>query len=174
MAVSLEAEAGRRRAEEEARADLVHSELLLDMRYVGQSFELRIPFDPGDTGACAATFHSMHRARYGHADPRDPIEAVTLRYILTGTPLLPALRFPTASTPGAPIQTSRIHDGREWTTAQHYLRDDLASEQRVDGPALVLQSDASTFIPSAWSARVDDYGSLRLTPRCNYRADTSS
>src|SRR5205807_2198035 len=131
---------------------------------------LRVPFDPADPGTCAVEFHSMHRSRYGHADARSPVEAVLLRYVLSGEPQIPPLQFPTASSPGAPIRMSRVHDGSAWTSAQVFMRDDLAAGQRLDGPVLILQSDSTTFVPSAWAGGVDAQGNLRLTPD-NLRAD---
>ena len=33
----------------------------------------------------------------------------------------------------------------------------------VEGPAVVLQMDATTVIPPGWEAKVDDYGNLVIT-----------
>jgi N-methylhydantoinase A len=46
-----------------------------DLRYVGQSFELTVPLQPG----LAAAFHRAHDERYGYADRTRPIELVALR-----------------------------------------------------------------------------------------------
>jgi len=54
-------------------------ERFLDLRYEGQSFDLRVPVDAVDAAALEAAadrFHERHRERYGHADPGEPVEVV--------------------------------------------------------------------------------------------------
>src|SRR5207302_3937631 len=46
-----------------------------DLRYRGQSFELRVPLQPD----LAAAFHRAHGERYGYADPEREIELVAVR-----------------------------------------------------------------------------------------------
>jgi N-methylhydantoinase A len=47
----------------------------VDLRYVGQSFELTVPLGPD----LPARFHSAHAERYGYADPARAIELVAVR-----------------------------------------------------------------------------------------------
>jgi N-methylhydantoinase B len=52
-----------------------------DLRYVGQEYELRVPFPPGplDDAALAqvfATFEHVHKVQYGHVFAHSPIEMV--------------------------------------------------------------------------------------------------
>jgi N-methylhydantoinase A len=56
-----------------ARADVRGAKLerFADMRYVGQSYELTIPYG-GD-------FHAAHQRVYGYSDPKRPVQVVTLR-----------------------------------------------------------------------------------------------
>jgi N-methylhydantoinase A len=44
--------------------------------------------------------------------------------------------------------------------ARVYERERLAAGQRLAGPAVVEQADATIVIPSGWAARVDPYGNL--------------
>jgi N-methylhydantoinase A len=46
-----------------------------ELRYAGQSFELRIPLGPD----LAARFHRAHEERYGYADPKRRLELVAVR-----------------------------------------------------------------------------------------------
>ncbi|MGH3105372.1 MAG: hydantoinase/oxoprolinase family protein, partial [Gaiellaceae bacterium] len=46
-----------------------------DLRYSGQSFELRVPLGP----ALEERFHRAHEERYGSCDPARPIELVAVR-----------------------------------------------------------------------------------------------
>jgi N-methylhydantoinase A len=140
-----------------------HVEMLADLRYAGQSYELRAPFDPADPRGCVAVFHAMHRRQFGHADTAEPVECTAVRCVLSGLKRLPPLRFPVAPTARRAAGVSRLHDGAGWMMAKRYDREELAEGQTITGPALVLQADAATLIGPGWTGAVDRYGSLRLT-----------
>src|SRR5439155_15857365 len=61
-------------------ADRVRFEARLDMRYVGQAFELSVPFGEDLTSIAEVerAFHRAHEARYSHA-VEDPVEIVSFR-----------------------------------------------------------------------------------------------
>ncbi len=164
MAAALEADANAGAATEEVEGVAFRHETFLDLRYAGQSFDLRVPFDPAEPWAATAVFHSLHRARYGHADMSEPVEVVAIRCVLTGTMPLPRLRFPAATVAGAPAAEARVHDGSRWTVASRFERDELAIGQTIAGPSLVIQPDAATFLPPGWQGVVDAYSNLRLSP----------
>ena len=68
-----------------------------DLRYVGQGYELRVPFPSGtlDSTAMAqvfAAFEALHKAEYGHVFAHSPIEIVNIR--LTGIGVMPKSRPP--------------------------------------------------------------------------------
>ena len=47
----------------------------MDVRYVGQGYELNVPW----SADFAAAFHALHAERYGYSDPRRPVEVVNVR-----------------------------------------------------------------------------------------------
>jgi N-methylhydantoinase A len=51
------------------------SEGEVDLRYLGQSFELSVPLGAG----LAERFHALHETRYGYADRERPLELVAVR-----------------------------------------------------------------------------------------------
>ncbi|MBI2321774.1 MAG: hydantoinase/oxoprolinase family protein, partial [Chloroflexi bacterium] len=53
-------------------AALIRAERWGDLRYVGQSFELRVPL----RGDFLAAFHALHERRFGHQHPDWPVELV--------------------------------------------------------------------------------------------------
>jgi N-methylhydantoinase A len=60
----------------------------LDMRYVGQSYELNVPWsDRADE-----EFHSQHQLRYGYSSPDKPVEVVTARIRAIGEISSPDIR----------------------------------------------------------------------------------
>ena len=131
-----------------------------DARYRGQAHELRVAV--GDTApeAIAAAFHAAHEREYGFATPDRPVELVALRCRAVGA----AHPLPDASVGSAsegephPI---RLAGGVE---AFHAPRTSLAAGSTLDGPAVVTQPDATTFIPAGWRSTVDAAGNIEVTP----------
>ena len=86
-----------------------------DIRYVGQNFELSIPFDAGSIDAdmiehLAADFHAAHERAYGFAQADEPMELVSLRVKATGRRDKPALpELPSGRTPGGGERHARCH-----------------------------------------------------------------
>lgn len=116
-----------------------------EMRYVGQAYELSVPFDPSGA-VLAERFHAAHKAAYGHALPDRACEVVTLR--ARGYGMLDAPRFD--------WQPMTPHN----LTGGVYEREALTPGARFDGPALVAQMDATTYVPEGWRTHVDGYGNL--------------
>ena len=50
-------------------------------------------------------------------------------------------------------------------SAVHVPRTALDLGATVDGPAVITQPDATTYIPGEWTATVDAVGNLVVTPR---------
>lgn len=138
------------------------SELFLDVRYVGQSFEIRVPFTPKEPISVIADFHAMHHARFGHSDRNEPIEAVLMRNVMTGIMDVQPLRFPAAMKRAGSNAISLLHDGAGQVIANRYERGDLHPGQKCVGPSIVMQPDSATYIPLGWSGIVDPYSNLRL------------
>jgi N-methylhydantoinase A len=132
----------------------------LDIRYRGQSFELTVPMADSLADTLAA-FHRAHNQRYGYARPAQPVEVVTLRVrsVHASSFALPAV----ASEPGEARQGHcRVWFPQGWTEAVVILRARLAPGERVAGPALLVQQDATTVVAPGWSGRVDNAGDLLL------------
>ena len=159
-------------------------ELSMDMRYVGQSFEIAVPVgrvaarrvipSPGsaeeqlvhllDIARLANRFHQLHRQRYGHASPGEPVEVVNLRVKAIGStdkPVFVAEREQGTDASAAIVRHSQVvfADGRR-TLTPFYARSRLHPGNRITGPAVIVQMDATTVIPPGWTARVDGYHNL--------------
>lgn len=160
---ALEAQAARMAAREEGATRT--STRLLDLRYIGQAFDLRIPMVEGnDIAATVEAFHRAHRARYGHADPDEAVEAVALRLIVVEQEVRPTPVAELPTQPGRPIGTARCYGEKDWEETPLYRRETLAAGQRIAGPAIVLQPDATTFLPPGWRGSVDRWANLVLKP----------
>ncbi|HLK61725.1 MAG TPA: hydantoinase/oxoprolinase family protein [Chthonomonadaceae bacterium] len=159
----LLAEAERVMADDGFAPDTWHAERSLDLRYVGQSFDLRVPLPAhANLNAALASFHALHLARYGHADAHEPVEAVAVRLVAVGSNPLPRLTVSMPSAPGEPIHHVALTTAEAQVSAPVFLRDSLAAGQTLQGPALILQTDATTYLAQRWHAAVDAEGNLRL------------
>ncbi len=124
----------------------------LDLRYQGQAYTLNVPWQ--GVAAAKADFHRSHRARYGHA-LRAPVELVNLRLAVRGPGLAPGLQAPTVGRDETPAPAPR--DG-----VAHLPRSQLAVGQVVQGPAVITEPVATTWLAAGWQASKDDAGNLRL------------
>jgi N-methylhydantoinase A len=119
---------------------------------------------PAVLRAAAAAFHTAHAQRYGYAMPGEPLEAVTLRLHMArpGAQIRLPLRAPGGPDPAA----ARLPDRDVWFAAGEpvqtpcYRRDRLLPQNRISGPALVLQYDSTLLLGPGWRAEVDPAGNL--------------
>jgi N-methylhydantoinase A len=128
-----------------------------DIRYLGQSYELNVPWD--DAGAASA-FHREHQRTYGYSNPERAIEIVTIRVrarIATPRPRIQAPERAAASRP----ETRRVFVRGRWSRLPVFRREQ-APEAGQPGPALVLDYGATVLVPPGWLASVDNIGNLVL------------
>ncbi len=135
----------------------------VDVRYVGQAHELSIPYDPGaPVASIAAGFHHLHRERNGFARPRDPVEIVTVRAVAQGRPALSWDDLPALDTPTGAEPVSREITAADGAThaAAGYQRAALGPGARVDGPAVIEDAGATTYLAPDDRATVAANGAL--------------
>lgn len=159
---------GRDRLSEEALADdRMRFERTLDLRYVGQSFELSVSVPDGGLDEASLEtieerFHERHQRRYGHAYPDEPLELVTIRLRSRGLIDPPAL---TADRGEGSLEDALRHtrdvmyDGTVHET-RVYDGPRLPPDSAFDGPAIVEGAESTTVVPPEQRVRVDEYGNL--------------
>jgi N-methylhydantoinase A len=138
----------------------------LDLRYLGQAFEVAVPVGaPLDAESIEREFHRRHEAAYGHADPGGRVELVNVRVAAFGVVDKPApapYRHPGATLAGARVETRDVwFDGRPAPTPV-YERDRLPEHARFEGPAIVEEFGATTVVAPGWRLAVDGFGNLAL------------
>jgi N-methylhydantoinase A len=143
-------------------AGQVRLERMLDVRYVGQSFDLMVPAATG----FVIRFHQEHARRYGYADATRPVEVVNVRIRATG--IVPKLALPRAreGAPNARTAIARVHPvyfSGAVLQAPVYDRTLLRAGNRLAGPAIVTEYSGTALVPPGWRARVDAYENLLLT-----------
>jgi N-methylhydantoinase A/oxoprolinase/acetone carboxylase beta subunit len=156
------------------RDDEIHVEWAADLRYHGQSYELKIAIlskDLGDdTGAqLQRAFHEGHEREFGHHFPEYDVELVNLR--LTGTGTLPHLTH--GEVTGATLDEARVDrvevgfaDGSgavQMLDTDVYERLLLPVDEDISGPAIVVQLDSTTLVPPDCTVRRDRINNLLIT-----------
>jgi N-methylhydantoinase A len=145
-----------------------------DLRYVGQGYELKVPFAAGLIDAVAIAdvwnmFHGIHAAEYGHAFEDSPIELVNLRVTAVGhMPKLehmPRLEGGSLETAFLYTRESVFRDAGILKTFETsiYRRDALPVGTPINGPAILLQKDSTTVVPPNATACVHASGSIIIT-----------
>ena len=137
-----------------------------DIRYQGQGYELLVPMDAPDGLSLVERFHAAHQRRFGHSHPEWPTEVVTLRLRAT----IPARRPSSvvADAEGghdsshAGLGETTLITGEEEIAAPLYDRNALLVGNLLEGPAVLTQTDCTTYVPPGWVGRVDEHLNLIL------------
>ena len=142
----------------------------LDLRYVGQNFELLVAvpdetWRDGDCEALRRRFLETHEQVYGFAAEDEPIQVVNVRLVARGLADPPRLtRVPRApaGASAAPIGRRPVYVDEEqgFVPCPVYARARLLAGQRIVGPAVVEQFDATTWLLPGQAAEVDEVGFL--------------
>lgn len=129
----------------------------IDVRYTGQSYELRIPAEHA-----VQKFHETHHKMYGYADVTSPVEFVNFRVVGIGKQEKIALT-PIKQTKGAPEpKETRDVFFDKFVKTPVYRREELQYTDTIKGPAIVEEMESTILIPPGWELTVDHYGNLLL------------
>ena len=151
----------------EARARLPDGsiETLADIRYVGQSHEITVPYAVGDGwDVLNRRFQRLHRTRNGFDRPGDPIEVVTVRSTVTGAAQIAADDAFTWHSLGDPVNGIRhVITDAGVVDATVWVRAGLEIGAVIDGPAVIEEREATTWIGPAERVEVNRTGALEVT-----------
>ena len=127
-----------------------------DLRYRGQSYEINVPL----RGDPARAFRRAHRARYGYASTREPLELVTVRLVARRPRPLVLPPPPRGARAEADTRSVLFEDG--WQEAHVLPRDRLPVGFEGTGPLIVEEEHATTVVPPDSRFRVDPHGLLEI------------
>lgn len=140
-----------------------------DMRFLRQGYEIEVPFAAEETGpvgieAILGRFRADHQRLYGFV-PEAAAEIVTVRVEAKAPARLQAaepLELVVGDGGQARVATKRaFHHGRHLDAAV-YDRRELRAGDRLPGPAVVVQQDATTYVHPGHDALVDAFLNLRI------------
>ncbi|WP_131194966.1 hydantoinase/oxoprolinase family protein [Lichenihabitans psoromatis] len=139
----------------------------VEMRYLGQNYELEIPvdadrFDDGEVATLLQAFHAGHEARFGFRLD-DDMEIVN--FLVTGVAQTGGLSLPIlADHDGAAVAvgTRPVWFDKGWIETAVYRRDDLRAGHTIAGPAVIEESASVTVLDGGKTLTVDRYGNLMI------------
>ncbi len=166
----------RQRAEAEFTAEgyalsQLNLEFAVDIRYLGQGYELTVPV--GDSSAVAdadlatlrRSFDELHERSFGHSAPDEDAEAVNYRLRASALVTKATLRkHPQTTTYLSTASTGQrdvCFDASVGVTATPiYDRSLLGPGHTIQGPAIIEQVDSTTVVYPQQRATVDAYMNL--------------
>jgi N-methylhydantoinase A len=144
----------------------------VDLRYVGQGFELavQIPDGPVTTRALHLVRHAfdeVYSKRYGFASPDKKVEATTWKLTAYGdSPPLEVPKIESDDRPRVAIpsesRAAYFPETDGFVETPVFSRYDLAPHQLVKGPAIIEERESTTVIPPGLEGLVDVYGTVRI------------
>jgi len=174
LAVQLQAEAALELQRQGVAADAIRAVRRVRVRYAGTDTalpcELPQTGSPADAAAAIrAEFERAYRQRFAFLTPHVGmvLEAVSLECIAAGQPSVPEARNelapPYAPEARAAVRMYCLDDEQSgWRTANLYLRDSFAAGACVDGPAIIVERNATTVVEPGWRAQTTAEGNLEL------------
>jgi len=156
--------------------DRIELEYFADMRYEGQSHELRIRFPPDADGPCGMDpirelFLAEHDRAYGFSVAQETIEITTLQVLGIGQVLntwVDALQPHThvaapSNTATRNASTTRpvyFEELEGFIQCPIWTRDLLAPGCTIEGPAIMEESTSTTLILHGYHATIDNRGTV--------------
>jgi N-methylhydantoinase A len=143
-----------------------------DVRYVGQAYEVAVPFGTGTVDAASFTklvtdFHRLHERAYAFSQPDDPCEVCIERLFIT-IPTgarwrdLSGGREDAGAAQANPRRLPAFFNGSEMD-CDVVDRSQLTPGDARNGPCIVVQQDSTALIPPGVTVRVSAAGDLLAT-----------
>jgi N-methylhydantoinase A len=143
------------------------------MRYVGQGHELAIdlpagPYTESHRDRFTEAFERTYKNLYGHVI--DGVDIEILSWTLMVSEPVSQRLTPARLEPGAPLKAIGEHSVFDAETATRldvpvYLREQLAANVYINGPALITEDQTTTVISSSFSASINSLGCIVLTKK---------
>jgi len=137
----------------------------VDLRYLGQSYEITIPFNtskPLDP-YLISNFHKAHKKLYSYCQTDTPVEIVNIRVKAVGSRKKIKLnKYPVSNTnpKKAFLKKQRLfYKGKKYNVSI-FKRPLLQAGNVLNGPALVADYESTTFLPPSFTLKVDQFLNL--------------
>ena len=165
----LEAEARREIADQGIAGDNTTVIRKAHLRYEGTDTALVVPF--ADRQAMIDAFVDIHKRRFGFsaADRGYVVETVSVEAIgASETVSDPEIQDIPGVVDLRPYDVVRMYTQSEWRDTPVYNSEALLPGDRIEGPAIIIEANATTVVELGWRAEITALGHLvmsRATPR---------
>ena len=144
----------------------------LDMRYLGQSYELNVTIPQSEITyesleEIENSFHARHEARYGYCAKEETLQSVNLRLSAIGVMPPPKIKAKKEAGPSPEKALKGFRDvyltrSGGQTRCAIYDKYRLKPGNKLLGPAVIEQIDSTTLIKPEQEARIDPYSQIVL------------
>ncbi len=128
------------------------------LKYEGTDTALLVPV--ADATAMRAAFEATYRARFSFLLPERGvvIEALSVEAIGESGEQIPSAVASAPAAAALPLAQVRMRAGGAWRSTPVFRREALALAQRIEGPAIIVEDNATTVVEPGWHAQVSAHG----------------
>lgn len=141
----------------------IRSRRQLLLRYQGTDSSL--PVDFADKETMLTSFERQYRKRFGFCYENRPllVETATVESIGSEAHSIDAVNAVSRGGTGQPEMLTRMFSNDAWHDTPVYRRENLPIQQRIAGPAIVVEPTSTIVIEPGWLGELQRNGDLLLT-----------
>ncbi|GAC1407808.1 MAG: hydantoinase B/oxoprolinase family protein [Burkholderiaceae bacterium] len=146
------------------RSERIRVIMRAHLRYDGSDSVLIVPFS--DAPDMVAGFEVQYQQRYSFLMKNKAliVEAVSVEAVgHAGVDDSPATELPPRAAPLTPAERIPLFAGGRWHDAPLYLRETMRPHDRIVGPAVIAEQNATNVVEPGWHAEVTPLNHLVLT-----------
>ncbi len=138
----------------------VQDQVSLQLRYLGTDSALQVPL--GSATQMRASFEELHRTRFGFVQAGRTliVESVSVESVGGGAGIAPHAERQQGRV--ATERWTRFFSQGQWHHALVAMRQDLATGQRIAGPALLIEPNQTIVVEQGWQAELTELDNIVL------------
>ena len=150
--------------DQEIQDQSISTQKRIHVRYDGT--DSAIVVDAGSSDVVRRKFEELHRQRFGFIMPEKAVivEAISVEAI-GKTEMHEELKqeLSPRGSPLKPVKKDQMYFANEFHQGKVYIREDLQPGDRIQGPAIVIESTGTTVVEQDWELETTSYNHLILT-----------
>ena len=150
--------------DQEIQDESISTQKRVHVRYDGT--DSAIVVDAGNSDVVRRQFEESHKQRFGFTMPEKAVvvEAIAVEAI-GKTEMHEELKqeISPRKSPLKPVKEAQMYFANEFHQGKVYIREDLQPGDRIQGPAIVIESTGTTVVEQDWELETTSYNHLILT-----------
>ncbi|BAQ66333.1 hydantoinase B/oxoprolinase family protein [Geminocystis sp. NIES-3709] len=133
------------------------------LKYQGTDSSIEINFSNYET--ILAEFNHLHQQQYGFILPDKSlvIDKISIEVIYPTYEEKESKFYQQIDNDSSPITTVKIYSKNQWYNTPIYQRENIGINQKINAPALIVESTGTNIIEIGWQGKIDREGNLVLT-----------